>query len=66
VKCFNCLAVSQNDADSINDLITNGRVVENGMVKNSSIIGAGHCFRAENLMGSGLIAGESAAAYDET
>ena len=31
-----------------------------------SIIGTGHGLAAETLMGSGLIAGESSAAYDET
>jgi acetyl-CoA carboxylase / biotin carboxylase 1 len=32
----------------------------------SSISGAGHGLGAKNLMGSGLVAGESSAAYDET
>jgi hypothetical protein len=66
VRGFNCIAVSKSDAESIKDSITIGRVLENGMVANTSIIGAGHCLGLENLMRSGLIVCESAAAYDET
>jgi biotin carboxylase/acetyl-CoA carboxylase carboxyltransferase component/biotin carboxyl carrier protein len=66
VKGFNCLAISQSDAESIKDSITTGRILENGMVEITSIVGAGHGLGVENLMGSGLIAGESSAAYDET
>jgi hypothetical protein len=37
-----------------------------GMVEISSVIGTGHGLGVENLMGSGLIVGESSAAHDET
>jgi acetyl-CoA carboxylase / biotin carboxylase 1 len=36
------------------------------MVEISSVIGTGHGLGVENLMGSGLIAGESSGGYDET
>jgi hypothetical protein len=64
VKGFNCLVISQSDAESIKDSISTGRVLENGMIEIRSIIGACHGVGAENLMESGLIAGESSAAYE--
>ena len=66
VRDFNDLSISQSEAQSIECSITTGRVLENGKVKILSIIGTGHGLAAETLMGSGLIAGESSAAYDET
>ena len=66
VRDFNDLCILQIEAQSIECSITTGRVLENGKVNFLRIIGAGHGLAAETLMGSGLIAGESSAAYDET
>jgi acetyl-CoA carboxylase / biotin carboxylase 1 len=66
VKGFNYLAISQSDAESIKDSIATGRALENGVVEISSTIETFNGLGVENLMGSGLIAGESSAAHDET
>jgi hypothetical protein len=66
VRGFNDIAIPQSDAEGIMDSIAAGRVLENGTVEISSIVGTGHGLGVENLMGSGLIAGEPPAAYDET
>jgi biotin carboxylase/acetyl-CoA carboxylase carboxyltransferase component/biotin carboxyl carrier protein len=65
-KGFNCLAVLRDDIEGIADSIRTGKILENGLVEVTSIIGAGHGLGVENLMGSGLIAGETSAAYEET
>ena len=66
VRDFNDLSIFQSEAQSIECSITTGRVIENEKVKILSIIGVGHGLAAETLIGSGLIAGESSAAYDGT
>jgi acetyl-CoA carboxylase / biotin carboxylase 1 len=66
VKGFNYLAVSQSDAESIKNSIATGRALENGMVEISSTIESCNGLGVDNLMGSGLIVGESSAAHDET
>jgi hypothetical protein len=66
VRGFNDIAILQSDAQGIEDSIAAGRVLENGMVEISSIVGTGHGLGVEKLMRSGLIAGEPSAAYDET
>ena len=66
VRDFNDLSISRSEAQSIECSITTGRVLENGKVNFLRIIGAGHGFATETLMGSGLIAGESSAAHDKT
>jgi acetyl-CoA carboxylase / biotin carboxylase 1 len=66
VRDFNDLAISKSDAEGIADSIATGRVLENGMVEISSIVGTGHGLGVEKLMRSGLIAGAPSAAYSET
>lgn len=65
-KGFKSLTVLDSDLSQISPFIKTGRRVGEDMHEITDIIGAEHGLGVENLMGSGLIAGETARAYDET
>lgn len=64
-KGFECLAVSSKDLEVIGDAVTTGRLLAPDLHELKTVIGSSHGLGVENLMGSGLIAGESSKAYDE-
>jgi biotin carboxylase/acetyl-CoA carboxylase carboxyltransferase component/biotin carboxyl carrier protein len=66
LKGFDGLAVTSEDLKDIGDAVTTGRMLAPDLHEVTTIVGASHGLGVENLMGSGLIAGESSAAYDET
>lgn len=65
-KGFKRLAVKECDLPNIASFIKTGKKVGEDMVEVVDIIGEEHGLGVENLMGSGLIAGETSKAYDET
>lgn len=64
-KGYECLAVSENDIPELRHSIVTGRKVSGDLVEVTDIIGSADDLGVENLMGSGLIAGETSAAYDD-
>jgi biotin carboxylase/acetyl-CoA carboxylase carboxyltransferase component/biotin carboxyl carrier protein len=65
LKGFSCLAILSQDMAVVGDAVTTGREIAPGLHEVTTIVGASHGLGVENLMGSGLIAGESSQAYDE-
>ncbi|KAI0561150.1 acetyl-CoA carboxylase [Gracilaria domingensis] len=65
-KGFKCIAVKESDLQELGEGIRVGKKVGKGMREVTDIIGLEHGIGVENLMGSGLIAGETSRAYEET
>lgn len=65
LKGFECLAISSEDLQIVGDAVTTGRLISPDLHEVKTVIGATHGLGVENLMGSGLIAGESSKAYDD-
>lgn len=65
LKGFECLAISSKDLEVVGDAVTTGRLIGPDLHEVKTVVGATHGLGVENLMGSGLIAGESSKAYDE-
>lgn len=64
-KGFKGLAILEKDLQHISSFVRTGRELGNGLIEVKDIIGAEHGLGVENLMGSGLLAGEASRAYDE-
>lgn len=65
MKGFNYLAVRDEDLNTIGQFIRTGKRLSDDLLEVTDIIGCEHGLGVENLMGSGLIAGETSRAYDE-
>lgn len=65
-KGFHGLTLTEDDYSALAPYVGKGKKLPSGAVRLDGIVGAQHGLGVENLMGSGLIAGESSAAYDET
>lgn len=65
-KGFKSLGIKESNLVEISSSISTGRAVGRDMKEITGIIGAEHGIGVENLMGSGLIAGETSLAYEET
>ncbi|PXF48372.1 Acetyl-CoA carboxylase [Gracilariopsis chorda] len=65
-KGFRCLAIKNSDVEDIGYGLKTGKKIGANMHELTDIIGAEHGIGVENLMGSGLIAGETSRAYEET
>eukprot|EP00737_Agarophyton_chilense_P001387 gb/GEZJ01001557.1/.p1 GENE.gb/GEZJ01001557.1/~~gb/GEZJ01001557.1/.p1 ORF type:complete len:2331 (-),score=312.23 gb/GEZJ01001557.1/:1422-8057(-) len=65
-KGFRCLTVKESDIQELSKCIKTGKRVGGDMRELTDIIGIEHGIGVENLMGSGLIAGETSRAYEET
>eukprot|EP00178_Gracilaria_changii_P014241 TRINITY_DN402_c0_g1_i1.p1 TRINITY_DN402_c0_g1~~TRINITY_DN402_c0_g1_i1.p1 ORF type:complete len:2462 (+),score=353.38 TRINITY_DN402_c0_g1_i1:1194-8579(+) len=65
-KGFRCLTVKESDLQELGQCIKTGKKVGTDMREVTDIIGLEHGIGVENLMGSGLIAGETSRAYEET
>lgn len=65
-KGFRGLAINDSDIEEIGCGLKTGKKISASMVELTDIIGAEHGIGVENLMGSGLIAGETSRAYEET
>lgn len=66
LKGFHGLAISSNDLQTVRGSVKVGKQITPDLHEITDIVGASHGIGVENLMGSGLIAGESSTAYDET
>lgn len=64
-KGFNHLAIDEGDLPSVSQFIRIGKRLSGNLLEVTDIIGSEHGLGVENLMGSGLIAGETGKAYDE-
>lgn len=64
-KGFKHLAIHEHDLKELSPYVKTGKRLGNGLVEITDIIGAEHGLGVENLMGSGLLAGEASRAYDE-
>lgn len=65
-KGFKALGLKQADIDSLSPYVKTGRKIDDDLYEITDIVGAEHGLGVENLMGSGLIAGETSRAYNET
>lgn len=65
MKGFNYLAVRDEDLKTIGQFIRTGKRLSDDLLEVTDVIGCEHGLGVENLMGSGLIAGETSKAYDE-
>lgn len=65
-KGVRALAITEARLSEIPKSVCTGRVLKSGLFEITDILGREHGFGVENLMGSGLIAGETSKAYDET
>lgn len=59
------LAISEADISELKGSVYTGKQLHHGMVEVTDVLGTEHGLGVENLMGSGLIAGETSRAYDE-
>lgn len=64
-KGFKSLGVKEIDLGAISSFVKTGKKLDDDMYEVTDIIGAEHGIGVENLMGSGLLAGETSRAYDE-
>lgn len=65
LKGFSGLAVAEEDLAALRQSVVTGRELSPGLFEVETIIGATHGIGVENLMGSGLIAGETSLAYED-
>lgn len=65
-KGFSGICIKEDDLQAVSRYVKTGEKMKDATIKITDIIGAEHGIGVENLMGSGLIAGETSRAYDET
>jgi len=65
-KGFQGIAMSKRHLDEIPGSVSASKEVGSELVEVSDVLGTEHGIGVENLMGSGLIAGETSKAYDDT
>eukprot|EP00171_Calliarthron_tuberculosum_P013844 IDg13844t1 len=59
------LALNEKHLAEISSSVYTGKKLDQGLIEITDVLGAEHGLGVENLMGSGLIAGETSRAYDE-
>lgn len=65
-KGFKSLALNESDLQSVSSSVKVGKKIGKSLWEITDVIGTEHGIGVENLMGSGLIAGETSRAYEET